>query len=93
MYLSRSGLCRRLTILDYGVCRYAAPLYVDMKKTVITREQAEEGEATREEEEEFPKVFIGEVHAHFIFQLTASKFLFQPQSTVVKSLQPSQAHT
>lgn len=44
-------------------CRYAAPLYVDMNKTTITREQGEDGNEPQEEreEEEFPKVFIGEV--------------------------------
>lgn len=43
------------------VCRYAAPLYVDLKKTVITRVPNVEPEI---EEEQYPKIFIGEVCAH-----------------------------
>ena len=45
-------------------CRYAAPLYIDMRKTVITRTPAdEEGGPVEEQEEEerFEKVFVGEV--------------------------------
>ena len=37
--------------------RYAAPLYIDLKKTVVTH--LPNGE-TEEEEEEYPKIFIGE---------------------------------
>jgi len=45
-------------------CRYAAPLYVDMVKTVITREQpGEEGGEVEEdrEDEVYQKIFLGEV--------------------------------
>lgn len=37
--------------------RYAAPLYIDLKKTVVTHLPNGEDE---EEEEEYPKIFIGE---------------------------------
>ena len=43
-----------------ALCRYAAPLYVDLKKTVITRAPNVEPEI---EEEHYPKIFIGEVRA------------------------------
>ena len=42
-------------------CRYAAPLYIDLKKTVVTHLPNGEDE---EEEEEYPKIFIGEARAH-----------------------------
>ncbi len=42
------------------LCRYAAPLYIDIKKTVITRVPNGEAET---EEESYPKIFIGEVSA------------------------------
>lgn len=42
------------------LCRYAAPLYIDIKKVVITRVPNGEAEV---EEENYPKIFIGEVSA------------------------------
>ena len=39
-------------------CRYAAPLYVDIKKTIITRQPDGEEE---EIDEMYPKTFLGEV--------------------------------
>ena len=45
-----------------GGCRYAAPLYVDITKRVVTRApDAAEQEQQQDELEEYPKVFIGEV--------------------------------
>ena len=41
--------------------RYAAPLYVDIKKVVRTTAPGEVGGAVSEDIEEYPKVFIGEV--------------------------------
>jgi hypothetical protein len=42
-------------------CRYAAPLYVDIKKIVRTKLPEDEGGEWTEDVEEYPKVFIGEV--------------------------------
>jgi hypothetical protein len=42
-------------------CRYAAPLYVDIKKIVRTKLPEDEGGDWTEDVEEYPKVFIGEV--------------------------------
>jgi RNA polymerase beta subunit len=42
-------------------CRYAAPLYVDIKKIVRTRLPEDEGGDWTEDVEEYPKVFVGEV--------------------------------
>ena len=39
-------------------CRYAAPLYVDIKKSIITRQPDGEEE---EIDEMYPKTFLGEV--------------------------------
>jgi hypothetical protein len=47
--------------LDSFLCRYAAPLYVDMKKTVRTKLPEDEGGDWSEDVDEYPKVFIGEV--------------------------------
>lgn len=44
----------------YG-CRYAAPLYVDITKRVVTRAPEAAEEEQQDELEEYPKVFIGEV--------------------------------
>ena len=41
-----------------ALVRYAAPLYVDIKKTIITRQPDGEEE---EIEETYPKTFLGEV--------------------------------
>ena len=41
-----------------ALIRYAAPLYVDIKKTIITRQPDGEEE---EIEETYPKTFLGEV--------------------------------
>ena len=41
-------------------CRYAAPLYVDIKKIVRTKLPEDEGGDWAEDVEEYPKVFIGE---------------------------------
>ena len=51
-----------------GGCRYAAPLYVDITKRVVTRApDAAEQEQQQDELEEYPKVFIGEVRlSHFL---------------------------
>jgi DNA-directed RNA polymerase II subunit RPB2 len=43
---------------SYSARSYAAPLYIDIKKTVITRQPTGEEE---QEEEDYPKIFIGEV--------------------------------
>lgn len=45
--------------------RYAAPLYVDMKKVVRTKLLEDEGGDWVEEVDDYPKVFIGEVRAAF----------------------------
>jgi hypothetical protein len=42
-----------------GACRYAAPLYVDIKKSIITRQPDGEEETV---EEMYPKTFLGEVN-------------------------------
>lgn len=47
-------------IITDRLSRYAAPLYIDLKKVVVTRMPNGEVE---EEEEEYPKIFIGEVSA------------------------------
>ena len=44
--------------------RYAAPLYVDITKRVVTRALDAAEEEQQDELEEYPKVFIGEVRLH-----------------------------
>lgn len=54
-----------------GGCRYAAPLYVDITKRMVTRApDAAEQEQQQDELEEYPKVFIGEVRLYHL--VTAS---------------------
>ena len=59
--------------------RYAAPLYIDMSKTVITRHPADEdggpGGGEEREQEDFAKVFVGEVCCASLFQVTACQRL------------------
>ena len=49
---------RKELTLCGSLVRYAAPLYVDIKKTIITRQPDGEEE---EIEETYPKTFLGEV--------------------------------
>ena len=55
------GLCGA-TLRTYGR-RYAAPLYVDITRRVVTRAADAAEDEQQDELEEYPKVFIGEVCA------------------------------
>ena len=61
--------------------RYAAPLYIDMSKTVITRHPADEdggpGGGEEREQEDFAKVFVGEVCCAPPFKVTVSQGMWR----------------
>lgn len=57
-------------LCQHCACRYAAPLYVDIKKSIITRQPDGEEETV---EEMYPKTFLGEVRRTPLLELMDSK--------------------
>ena len=57
-------------LCQHCACRYAAPLYVDIKKSIITRQPDGEEETV---EEMYPKTFLGEVRRTPLLELMESK--------------------
>ena len=53
-------------LCQHCACRYAAPLYVDIKKSIITRQPDGEEETV---EEMYPKTFLGEVRRTPLLEL------------------------